>query len=128
MTTREQAIEIAAKGIADNADASVCEWDWCVPENQETYRSYATAVYDALLAAGVIPAEGMVVVDEHRFERMRALCSRARTYERIDGERSPAANPRRKADAIAAIVAGVWSLHDGDLDAIPDAPTGEGER
>jgi len=126
MTTREQeAIEIAAKAAFD---AFYAEGTPYTDIERAMFKQVAGAVYDALLAAGVIPAEGMVVVDENRFERMRALCSRARTYERIDGERSPAANPRRKADAIAAIVAGVWSLHDGDLDAIPDAPTGEGER
>lgn len=70
---RDEMIEIAAKSIANNAEASVCEWDWCVPDNQEVYRSYAVAAVDALIAAGAIPGAGMVVVERGRWLRVLAF-------------------------------------------------------
>lgn len=120
--TNDELIEIAAKAAFESFYAEGAPY---TDIERAMFSQVATAVIAALRAAGAIPAEGTVTIDESRFERMRALCSRARTYERVDGKRNPAASPQRKSDALAAIVTGVWALHDGDLDAVP-ARAGEG--
>ena len=60
MTTRERAIEIAAMDRAKRCDVN---WDRLSEVGREAQRRFHAPTIDALLAAGVIPAEGTVVVD-----------------------------------------------------------------
>ena len=52
--TPEELIEIMAIGIADNSESSVCDWEWCVPENKQAYLDEARAALDAIESAGLL--------------------------------------------------------------------------
>ena len=105
MTRREQAIEIAAKA---HAEYDILRWRIEAEDSDEELPSGGVfgAIADALLAAGVIPAEGMVVVDRGRWERVVSAAEAAQEWGNA---------PIGNSDA----------LRPGDLDAIPDAPAGE---
>ena len=126
--TRDEAIEIAAKAAwreyQRRFPRSSFSWEECGERTQDSRRRMATAVYDALLAAGVIPAEGMVAVDAERWGRAKRYIELGEAWMREDsGQLMSALDAHAK-----------WTDHRyimqsaGDLDAIPDAPTGEGER
>ena len=80
MTTREQeAIEIAAKAAFD---AFYAEGTPYTDIERAMFKQVASAVYDALLAAGVIPAEGTVFSDA-QLDAIRLACAilRAKTED-----------------------------------------------
>lgn len=92
----------------------------------------AIRVYDALLAAGVIPAEGTVTIDRGRWERVSTVAVRAKTADRAERAASltmdVAVRARLSIEAYGKRIEmgeACDDLLDGDLDAIPAAPTGE---
>ena len=141
MTTREQAIEIAAKKMFADADAIAVEagddpCEWGTYDHQDWYRRRSTSAYDALLAAGVIPAEGMVVVDANVANKIVRMWDARANLKAMQLK-----NARRMATSQSACDevnrAGfswqaAWeAITDDDINAfraIPDAPAGEGER
>lgn len=128
MTTREQAIEIAAKAAwreyQRRFPRSSFSWEECGERTQDSRRRMATAVYDALLAAGVIPAEGMVCIrapEDGEYIVYRSQCVEPPPLA-FDPDDYPITFTPSDTHTRAGLVPS------GDLDAIPDAPTGEGER
>ena len=127
MTTREKAIEIAAKAYAESHGRPIVH---------RLDRQDAAPIIDALLAAGVIPAEGMVVVDANVANKIVRMWDARANLKAMQLK-----NARRMATSQSACDevnrAGfswqaAWeAITDDDINAfraIPDAPAGEGGR
>lgn len=113
MTRRDQAIEVAAKA---HAEYDILRWRIETEDSDEELPSGGVfgAIADALLTAGVIPAEGTVVVERGRAERLLDLALSYMEYDDSVIERAAKAiRPSDIAD---------------DLYVIPAAPTEEGEQ
>ena len=126
MTTREQAIEIVAANLPhpDPINLSRLSADIVV-------RLEAERIVRALLAAGVIPAEGMMAVDRGRWERVSRIVVTQGALNMMENEECERGNlyTQEERDMIWDAHSDAWdALLPNDLDAIPDAPTGEGER
>ena len=135
MTTREQAIEIAAKA---HAEYDILRWRIEAEDSDEELPSGGVfgAIADALLAAGVIPAEGMVAVDANvanKIVRMWDARANLRTIQTKNARRlATSQSACDEVNRAGFSWQAAWeAITDDDIDAfraIPDAPTGEGKR
>ena len=152
MARREQAIEIAAMDRAKRCDVN---WDRLSEVGREAQRRFHAPTIDALLAAGVIPAEGMVedqvdseVEDNWRefwmpivapngvvniqqvkrelFDFSVVMRNVSEVYDELTG--GMISKPNTRSSAVIAAHNDYLERCREDNDAIPDAPTGEGVR